>query len=90
MSPHGDDITDLSAEEKKEETTGTRLSTEPEVLQTDKDNKNGNLVTSCIYLSQPFLIKEKCPGQLNNSYFRQNDVSLNWTASLSQGKRNNV
>lgn len=47
MSPHGDDITDLSAEEKKEGTT--HLSTEPAALQTDKDDKNGNLVTSCIY-----------------------------------------
>lgn len=44
MSPHGDDITDLSAEEKKEGTTS--LSTEPAALQTDKDNKNENVAVT--------------------------------------------
>ena len=44
MSPHGDDMTDLSAGGKKEGTTD--LSTDPAALQTGKDNKNGNLVTS--------------------------------------------
>lgn len=59
MSPHGDDMTDLSAEGKKELTA--ELSTEPATLQTGKDNKNGNLVTSCFPPSQPFLLEEKCP-----------------------------
>jgi len=44
MSPHGDDMTDLSAEEKKEGTAA--LLTEPAALQTGKDNKSGTWLTS--------------------------------------------
>ena len=48
MSPHGDDMTDLSAEGKKEGTTD--LSTEPAALQTGKDIKNGNLTSFAVPL----------------------------------------
>ena len=95
MSPRGDDITDLSAEEKKERTMD--LSTEPAALQTDKDSKNyGNYIVVNILYNYAFhshsLLRKSAQDNYTfcNVAFGQNDVQLNLTILLSREKRNNV
>ena len=44
MSPHGDDMVDISAEEKKQETADTSTAGPADQAQTGKDNKTGNLI----------------------------------------------